>query len=90
MAECLETPRIIELGVSSSYHRLFRGNWERLYSQISHPDISSFSHRLLELQSKEDELRGRSQQCSLSVASESQSAGGGQETLPLKIEKLKF
>lgn len=58
-AECLETPRIIELGVSSSYHRLFRGNWERLDSQISHPGSSSFPHSLLELQSKEDELRGR-------------------------------
>lgn len=74
MAECLETPWNNEFDVSSSYHRLFRGNWEKLYSQISHPDSSSFSHSLLELQSKEDELREegasrKEKQCSLSVAS---------------------
>lgn len=46
--ECLETPWSIELGVSSSYYRLLRGNWERLYSRTPPPDSFSFSHGLLE------------------------------------------
>lgn len=47
-----------ELGFSSTYHRLLRGNLGRLDSKTPYPDSSCFSHSLSESQSKEDKLRG--------------------------------